>query len=401
MICSGRSLTRRLCRAVSRAKHALFSVNAPMRRRLDKQGKRHFIRHAYEQMDVRVPSTPLLSTMTDVLADPQGEHGDAGRYVLRLLGEAGWLASDQRRHGLVIGIDLGGTKLLAAMSSADGKVLAEIERPTLPADPLGQITLVIAALLAQAQVTVSQVAQVVVGVPGAVASDGRVMQSPHVQFPVDRSFADALSSAVGIPVAADNDVNIAAFGEYASRPERAGGHLAFVALGTGIGTGLIMDGVLLRGAHGAAGEIAGMPYRGLPVAGQADNTYEAVMSSQGIRQRHGEAASVKAIFDDAQAGDKTAQRAVEDTLDDLAVGLATVVSLIDPGLIVLGGGIGARAGVAEAMTKRLAGMLVTPCMVETSRLGARAGLIGALAYARHRARITLLARVDAQQGAAA
>ena len=353
-------------------------------------------------MDVRVPSTPLLSTMTDVLADPQGEHGDAGRYVLRLLGEAGWLQSDHRRHGLVIGIDLGGTKVLAAIGSADGNVLAEIERPTLPADPLGQMTSVIAALLARAHATAAQVAQVVVGVPGAVGSDGHVMQSPHVQFQPDRSFADALSSSVGIPVIADNDVNIAAFGEYASRPERAGGHLAFVALGTGIGTGLIMDGVLLRGAHGAAGEIAGMPYRGLPVAGQADNTYEAVMSSQGIRQRHGQAAaSVKAIFEAAQGGDAAAQRAVEDTLDDLAVGLATIVSLIDPGLIVMGGGIGARAGVAEAMAKRLAAMLVTPCMVETSRLGARAGLMGALAYARHRARIELLARIQAQQGAAA
>lgn len=340
--------------------------------------------------------------MTKVLADPDGDHGDQGHHALRLLHEAGWLAGDSRRQGLVIGVDLGGTKLLAALGRADGHVLAEIEHPTHPSDVLGQIVGVVAELLAEARVSSAQVAQVVVGVPGAVAPDGRVLQSPHVQFPPGRSFAGALSAVLHLPVRVENDCNIAAFGEHAVRPERDADNLAFIALGTGIGMGLIVDGALLRGANGAAGEISGMPYRGLPTAGQGDNTYEAIVSTQGIRQRHGGASgSVRAIFEAAEGGDPDAIRAVDGTLDDLAIGLATVVSIVDPGLIVLGGGIGARPGIAEAVGRRIASMVVATCAVETSRLGSRAGLVGALAYARRQAQVALLARTEAGQGAAA
>ena len=351
----------------------------------------------------------LLSAIDAVLADPQAAQDGLHQHAAKRLHEAGWL-SDGGRRGLVIGLDLGGTKLLGAIGDASGAVLAEGTAATDSASAesaLDQMTAMVADLLGRIGAQASQVAHIVVGVPGVVAADGSVRLSPHVPFPAGVSLSGALAEATGLPVFADNDVNIAAFGEYAARGSETG-MLAFVALGTGIGMGLVVNGRILRGVGGAAGEIGTLPFGADPLAALADHpggAFEAAVSTGGILARYGTAAgdagTVRDIFERAEAGDATARTVIDASLRDLATGLGAVVALLDPGLIVLGGGIGARPGVAEAVGNWLARLVPTRCTVVRSQLGERAGLLGALAQARSLAREALAdAAGEAGQGAA-
>ena len=153
--------------------------------------------------------------------------------------------------------------------------------------------------------------------------------------------------------------------------------------------GLIIDGRILRGRHGGAGEIAFVPFGPDPFAAARANpagAFEAAVGSNAIRAayatRTGATESVRVIFDRAGAGDAAARAVIDAALRDIAIGLGAVVALLDPGRIVVGGGIGARPGVAEALGAHLRVLVPSPCEVVTSRLGARAGVVGALAYAR-------------------
>lgn len=289
--------------------------------------------------------------------------------------DAGWL---------VIGIDLGGTKLLGAVADADGAVLVEREVATGFQDPVAQVSGLAEALLAELGADWGRLAQVVIGVPGVVDADGAVSLSPHVTFERAVSFADAVTARLGVPAFADNDANIAAYGEYSMQPEPRQSGVVLLTLGTGVGMGIVVNGEILRGAHGAAGEIGSMPYSN-SVSSHEPRHYEAPVSTSGILAAHraagGQLGTVREIFDAADAGDRSARVAVDQCLRDLANGLGVVVSLLDPGLIVLGGGIGARPGLAAQVASRLTTLVPTPCAVVASRLGTRAGLVGALAKA--------------------
>ncbi len=110
---------------------------------------------------------------------------------------------------------------------------------------------------------------------------------------------------------------------------------------------------------------------------------------------------MRAIFDAADRGDAAASAATERYLDDVAQGLATVVSLLDPGLVVLGGGIGSRAGIARRVAERLERLVPMPCTVVPSQLGHRAGLVGTLALGAREARAALARKANADHEAAA
>lgn len=281
----------------------------------------------------------------------------------------------------VIGIDLGGTKLLGAIARANSGPLAELEIATLEQSPVSQVCDLVHTLLGEIGAGLGQLGQVVIGVPGVVDSQGAVSLSPHVLFSPGISFAGAIADELGVPVFADNDANIAAFGEYSLKSSASRLDVVLVTIGTGVGMGIVVNGKIVRGAHGAAGEIGSMPFSGTARVGH----YEGMVSTAGIRDRYRQAGgpleSVREIFDAADHGEATAYGAIEDFLDDVARGLGVVVSLLDPGLIVLGGGIGARPGVAERVASRLSALVPTPCSVSASHLGTRAGLVGALALA--------------------
>ncbi|WP_421759019.1 ROK family protein [Devosia sp.] len=351
------------------------------------------------------PWAPAAPTASD-------ESAQHTRMAIETLAAAGWIEDRGNGHftlsrtrGLVIGLDLGGTKLRGAIGDAAGTISDEYDLPTsnnAPDSALAQIAEMAESLAARAGVPLSAIEQISVGVPGAVAPDGRVTVSPNVAFHQNTPLADTLIKKLGVPVSVDNDGNLSAYGEYMHGigKERGARSLAFLALGTGVGMGLIVEGQMLRGASGAAGEIGLLPFGPDPFAAAAaepDGAFEAAVGSEAIRRgyaaRHpGTEFDARDVFERANAGDADAQAVIAEATRGIAVGVASVIALLDPGIVVIGGGIGARPGFAEAVARLTAQLFPTACDIVPSRLGERAGVVGALAQALNLSRRRLISR---------
>lgn len=291
----------------------------------------------------------------------------------------------------VIGIDLGGTKLLAGLADAEGKILALREEPTRhgPNAPvLDQMTEMAMALAREAGVDTDDIAQVVIGVPSAISPQtGLGSLSPNLALPVDRPLAALVGERLSCPIVVENDVNLAAYGEATSIAGNQVASLVFISFGTGVGMGLVFNGALARGAFGRAGEISYLPVGAQPHASaptSESGLFEDLVGTTGIRQRFklgGE--SVADMFARAIAGDASAVEAIDAVARDASLGLAAVQALIDPDRIVVGGGIGAQAIFLERLRHHLVPLLPFDCPVEPSRFGVQAGLIGAVMLASH------------------
>lgn len=160
--------------------------------------------------------------------------------------------------GYVTGVDLGGTKVLAALADLTGHIVAE---DVLATDPRGgtavaaQIDTLLRGLARRGGVDWSQVRATAVGLPGAPDPEtGTVGLSPNVSELGAFDVRTELTRRLGHPVVLDNDVNMAAAGERWLGSGRTHRHFVFVAVGTGIGMGIVLDGELVRGARGAAGK---------------------------------------------------------------------------------------------------------------------------------------------------
>lgn len=335
--------------------------------------------------------------------------GEALREATRLLSSAGWIEEGpsgaltlSATRGCVIGLDLGGTKLRGAIENAAGDILVEFDQPTAnhaPDSTLAQMAEMARSLASQAGVPFDVIEHIAIGVPGAVSPDGRVVLSPNVSFDRDTTLAATLRDMLGSRVSVDNDGNLSAFGEFVSGrgPERGARSLAFLAIGTGVGMGLIVDGRLLRGKSGAAGEIAFLPFGADPfrtAEQHPSGAFEAAVGTDAIRRsyalRTGTGLGVREIFDRADRGDGAAREVVDEATRNIALGVATVIALLDPGIVVVGGGIGARPGVAEAIGRHTAKLVPTACDVVASALGDRAGIVGAVAFAQRQSRLNLI-----------
>src|SRR5882757_5339009 len=179
--------------------------------------------------------------------------------------------------------DLGGTKLAAAMADARGRIVAELTEPT---DPRGgayvaeQIAACADKLAQAAGIELTRPVHVMVGVPGAIdPRTGRVSQSPNVAGFEDFDVLGYLRGRFGPDVSIENDVNLAMLGEQALGSASGCHNAAFLALGTGVGLGLLINDKLFRGASGAAGEIADLPFARNPTS-QIQSTFELEVGSR-------------------------------------------------------------------------------------------------------------------------
>jgi glucokinase len=269
----------------------------------------------------------------------------------------------------VLGVDLGATNLRVALG--DGTEL--LARAAEPVPATGETLAERVAAIARELGAGEPIAAAAVGVPGIPEGDGfagLIAGAAGLSgAPLRRQLADAL----GAPVAFDNDVNLAALAESRARGVD---DLAFIAVGTGVGMGIVSDGRVLRGAHGAAGELGQLPVGDHVVAPfGALGPLEAIAGGAGLAARAG-TASAREVFD---AGPSAL---LDDQARVLASAIRAVQALLDPELIVLGGGIGCRADVADRIITALAAHGTPTPPVERSQLGEDAGLLGALALAR-------------------
>lgn len=288
--------------------------------------------------------------------------------------------------------DLGGTKLAAAVADARGRIVAELTEPT---DPRGgahvaeQIAVCADKLSQAVGIESTRVRHVMVGVPGAIDPlTGRISLTPNIAGLQDFDVLGYLRGRFGPDVAIENDVNLAMLGEQALGCAGRCRNAAFLALGTGAGLGLLIDGKLFRGARGSAGEIADLPIGRDPTAQapSATGTFELEVGSLAIVDRYrragGTAAvTVRDIFALLEEGDHVAAAVLDTTARWVALAIATLQSLLDLELIVLGGSIGMRPELYERVRQTLPALFPRPVTIAPSQLGDRAGLIGAVCAA--------------------
>jgi predicted NBD/HSP70 family sugar kinase len=294
--------------------------------------------------------------------------------------------------GFVLGLDIGHHYLRGALADLTGEVRAKHSARTGASSVRGRVTELIRLadeLCADAGVARADITQTVIGSPGvydprrgAMALTGGLsgLSRPAVLAGLREAFGDSL--------VIENDADAAALAE------RAHGHgmhvasFAFVWIGTGIGLGLVLDGRLHRGAHGVAGEIAYMP---ISEGGGADEqdarrrgTLEAAGSAPAVVRAARRAGmrgpvSARSVFAAAARGDTRAAAVVAAEARLVAKAISAVVTVVDPELVVLGGGIGQAPGFSAAVTAELRELAPVLPEVRVSALGTDAVVDGCLA----------------------
>ncbi|WP_456621831.1 ROK family protein [Bradyrhizobium sp. P5_C12] len=327
--------------------------------------------------------------------------------VMRDLERDGWVHEDGQIQGsvgrsavtyalrpdaaFVLGIDLGGTKLHIALADLHGEIVAESIEPTSSdggAAVVAQIERMKDALLQRASVSAQRLRGGVMGSPGMVdPASGSIVIAPNIPGLDSLDVRAALRERLGIDVAIENDVNLAAIGEHWRGNSRRARSFAFIAVGTGIGMGIFSDGYLVRGARGAAGEIAYLPLGGDPydARGLRFGTLETAIGSAGIVERYlglggSPGSTVRDVFDRLDI-EEAARITIDEVSRILTTAILAVHSILDSEIIILGGSIGARPELKLRIDEHLGRCMREPVRIELSALGNRATLIGAIGSA--------------------
>jgi glucokinase len=314
---------------------------------------------------------------------------------------------------VLVGVDVGGTKIAVLITTPDGTILGRATRASSAGDQDGAaeaIATTIETALADASARVEDVAVIGVGVPGRVDPlTGNVTIAVNLGW-TDLALRDALEARLGRPCVIENDARAAAVGLHHRRVLGEAEDIAYLAVGTGIAAGVILDGRLHRGARGMAGEIGhAIADKAGPVCtcGQR-GCLEALVSGPSIARRaaaalarDGGGSRLRAIplgeltavdvYEAAAAGDALAADLVEDVGRQLAWAIHLLVMAYDVDRVVLGGGVSHAGETFMAPIRReldrlraaspIAGELLPLGVVEALPVGADAGVLGAVAIA--------------------
>ena len=302
----------------------------------------------------------------------------------------------------VFGIDLGGTTVKLGLFTVDGQMKDKWEIPTRTENGgayiLGDIAASVKAKLEETGITAAQVKGAGLGVPGAVLEDRYVKPCVNLNG-WGGDVAGALSDLCGWPVKAVNDANAAALGEMWLGGGSGYSNVVFVTLGTGVGGGIIVDGKLLSGVHGAAGELGHIkmnPHETEECGCGKRGCLEQYASATGIVRKANELlartdepsalrdlerVTAKDVFDYAKAGDKLALNVVSFFGNTLGRALACISCVCDPQIFVIGGGVSAAGQIILDVVQEAFRANAFPASEETSfalaSLGNDAGICGA------------------------
>lgn len=261
---------------------------------------------------------------------------------------------------IAFGLDLGGTKIEAAAISPEGAFLARVRRPT-PGDYETGLE-AIAGVLAEAERQAgARAGRLGVGGPGSVNPRTGLLRNANSTWLNGRAFPADLARRLERPVRYANDADCLAVSEARDGAAAGADPVFAVILGTGVGGGLSVRGGLSTGANGISGEWGHSP---LPSPGPSETPgpscwcgrtgcLETWLSGPGLSRDDGRDLTAKALADLAEGGEPRARLALERHAERLARGLAGVVNLLDPAVIVLGGGVGGLSGLAEGLAARI------------------------------------------------
>jgi glucokinase len=306
-----------------------------------------------------------------------------------------------------LGIDVGGTGVKVGVVDENGALLAQGETPTLARRPFGEIVhdmgVCAANVLADGGFSADDVVCIGIGVPGvADQQTGTVVYCANLGWD-HVPLRTELQKYLDKPVFIDNDATVAGFAESVCGVSVGCHSSVFITLGTGVGGGIVIGGRPWSGFHGVGSEIGHitMDIGGEPCNCGKDGCLERYCSASAVirmgRQAmmqhpdsalyaacggNADAVTAKMVFDCAREGDDVALKVFRRYVDYLCMGLNTVISFLDPEVIVLGGGL-SKAGnfLLDAVRERLPHYLLFKALpysrVEIARLGADAGMIGA------------------------
>jgi glucokinase len=309
---------------------------------------------------------------------------------------------------LTVGVDIGGTNILAGVVTGDGEVVAKARRATDPSDP-DQIEAAVADAVAElsGQFEVSAVG---VAAAGFVSSDRRkLLFAPNIAWR-DHPLAERLEALIGRPVVIENDANAAAWAEYRFGQGVGYSDVVMLTLGTGLGGAIITNGALVRGAFGAAAELGhikivpdghycGCGQEGCWEAYSSGTALAKLAQSVATTDPEGSRPMLTLAGDQplsgahvtaaARDGDPVATRLLRRFGKYLGIGIATLAAVTDPELVVIGGGIASAAGdlilpsAKKAFLQRLSGRgFRGELKIVTATLANDAGIIGAADSAR-------------------
>jgi glucokinase len=301
----------------------------------------------------------------------------------------------------VIGVDVGGTKMAVAIADLSGGIKAEIELGTSQGAGdavVRQVVDTVRAVARQAGIAWSAVDAIGIGTPGVQGPDGAIQMADNVPGLEGVKLVGVLRRSLRVPVLLENDVNLAALGELMAGAARGRGSFVLMSIGTGLGLGIVVNGQLVRGARGAAGEIAYLPIGGdlSSAAARRRGAFEVAAAGSGVTQivvdeltmaRKGARTSLdknstaRDVYTAADAGDRLALRVVRRHAEIVSGGVLAVAALIDPEVVVLGGGIGSNPLMLAALRGEVDPITPWPVAMESAELGTRAGLIGAVHHA--------------------
>jgi predicted NBD/HSP70 family sugar kinase len=294
--------------------------------------------------------------------------------------------------GYVLGLDIGHQYLRGAVADLTGQTVARSAVRTRASSVSGRVSELVTLagdLCAAAGIDRSAITQTVIGSPGVYdpRRNAITLAGGLAGWGKPAVLAE-LRQAFGEQLVVENDVDAATLAEREHGHGREIGTFIFVWVGTGIGMGLVIDGKLHRGVHGVAGEIAYMPISGGQGADPEDARRRGMLEAAGsatavvrAARRAGMRGSVSArrVFEAAKAGDERAAAVVADEAALIARAVCAIITVIDPELVVLGGGIGQAPGFAEAVAAELSGLSPVQPEVRVSALGTDAVVDGCLA----------------------
>lgn len=274
----------------------------------------------------------------------------------------------------IYGVDIGGTTVKMGLFSAEGEMLEKWEIVTRKENEGQNILPDVAASIqeknAEKQIEKADILGIGIGVPGPITADGRVLKCVNLGWGIF-SVADKMRELTGIEkVCVGNDANVAALGEQWRGGGRGFDSIVMVTLGTGVGGGVVLNGKILAGSNGAAGEIGHLTvnYNEERVCGCGKKgCLEQYSSATGIMRdakerleasdkpslmRDYEEVTGKEIFQAYQAGDEMAKEVVDRFAYYLGIGLSHVAQTMDPQAFVIGGGVSKNGPVVADVVKK-------------------------------------------------
>lgn len=313
---------------------------------------------------------------------------------------------EQARHKLICAVDLGGTNLRAANIDSSGRLHERFKFRTPDSDRAEDIVNAIASAIARCEAEAAKrtarIEGVSVVVPGSVHAETRaVVNAPNVPAIVDFGLAEALETKLQHRVIIENDANAAALGEMWQGAARGSRTIVCLTLGTGVGSGIILDGELWRGVDGTAGEIGHTsvdPFDGVQCKCGNTGCLEVCVSAtaivrmtrEGLYAHSGSAlnalpaenVTAEAIAKAAASGDEFAREIFRRVGIYLGIAAANIVNTLNPEMIVIGGGVSGAFDLfaqtaREEMARRAFPVPAARCRIVRAECGDDAGLLGA------------------------